>query len=82
MVRILVIDDDDEIRLLVKKILARDGYEVLEASNGTLGLAIVEQKRPDVVITEVLMPEDGRSRNDHQYSVLLPRGKDHRYFWR
>lgn len=82
MVRILVIDDDDEIRLLVKKILARDGYEVLEASNGTLGLAIVEQKRPDVVITEMLMPEDGRSRNDHQHSVLLPRGKDHRYFWR
>jgi CheY-like chemotaxis protein len=55
--RMLVIDDDDEIRLLVKEILARAGYEVFEASNGTLGLAIVEQKRPDVVITDILMPE-------------------------
>lgn len=57
MVKILVIDDDDEIRLMLKEMLARAGHEVFEASSGAIGLEIVENERPDVVITDILMPE-------------------------
>jgi CheY-like chemotaxis protein len=57
MARILVVDDDPQIRLLVRAWLESDRHEVVEAMNGRDGLRIYRETRPDLVITDVFMPE-------------------------
>jgi len=57
MATILVIDDQDSFRKLLRTVLERAGYEVTEASNGRLGLAVYREKPADLVITDILMPE-------------------------
>lgn len=60
MVKILVIDDDDELLEILKKRLVKAGYEVLTASDGCDGVRLYHRKRPDLVITDVVMPvKDG-----------------------
>lgn len=60
MPRILVIDDELLIRSTIVAILHREGFSVEEASDGRAGLALVHKHRPDVVITDIFMPnKDG-----------------------
>jgi DNA-binding response OmpR family regulator len=54
--RVLVIDDDGDIRALVAGLLERAGYEVNEASDGRDGLRAVFSDRPDLVLLDVTMP--------------------------
>jgi CheY-like chemotaxis protein len=60
--RILVADDDEDVRALVADTLRADGYDVLEAADGVELLARLEEAldspehRPDVVLTDVMMP--------------------------
>jgi CheY-like chemotaxis protein len=58
---ILVVEDEPGIRALVRKILRRQGYEVLEAANGQDALALCREqgKRVELLITDVLMPHMG-----------------------
>ena len=56
MARILVIDDDSEIRLLVRHILEKDNHEVTEAIDSEEGIQAFEQNTPDLVITDIFMP--------------------------
>jgi CheY-like chemotaxis protein len=57
---ILVVDDDDFQRMMVRKMLEVDGYEVCEASNGDDGLALFDEKRPALTICDLMMPgKDG-----------------------
>src|SRR4029079_12116481 len=53
--RILVIDDEAEIRRSVRMILEYEGYEVLEASSGPEGVALAERETPHLVIVEIKM---------------------------
>jgi PleD family two-component response regulator len=55
--RVLVADDDRMIRMLVKMLLQRDGYEVLEAQNGHEAIDTALTNRPDLLITDLIMPE-------------------------
>ncbi|MBN2010627.1 response regulator [candidate division KSB1 bacterium] len=57
MSRILVIDDIDEARNTVCKILTRNGFDVVEAYNGKEAIKLVKNNMPDLVITDILMPE-------------------------
>jgi len=57
MARILIIDDEPHILLMVKKMLERAGYEVDLASNGSEGLRLFESTQPELVITDIIMPE-------------------------
>ena len=60
MARILVIDDQDSIRRVVRRALEQDGHEVFDASDGELGMEILESDSFDVVITDIFMPgQDG-----------------------
>jgi two-component system nitrogen regulation response regulator NtrX len=54
--RILVIDDEAEIRKSLRMILEYEGYDVLEASSGAEGLALAERETPDLVFLDVKMP--------------------------
>src|SRR5687768_11829526 len=53
---VLVIDDDPASRQLVARMLTKDGFRVVEASNGEEGLRLARAERPDVITLDVLMP--------------------------
>ena len=55
-VRVLVVDDDPNIRRLIVVALRRDGYSFLEASNGREALDLMRSDRPDVVVLDLMMP--------------------------
>jgi DNA-binding response OmpR family regulator len=54
--KILVIDDEENLRRVVRSILEEDGYEVLEAANGLSGLELYRQHKADLIITDLAMP--------------------------
>ena len=54
--RLLIVDDEPEIRRLLSRNLGRMGYTVQEAGNGEEAVALVSQAAPDVVITDMRMP--------------------------
>ncbi len=57
MARILLIDDEDQIRRMLRRALEMEGHEVLEARNGTQALRLHEATPVELVITDILMPE-------------------------
>jgi len=57
MSRILVIDDDEAIRSLMRRGLERAGHEVVEAPDGAVGTRLFEASPFDLVITDLFMPE-------------------------
>ena len=57
MASILLVEDDDELRSLLKELLTSSGYEVLETSNGTRACEVYQRDRFDLVITDVVMPD-------------------------
>ncbi len=59
MRRVLVVDDEENLRLVVRTFLKRDGYEVEVAASGEEALALVETFGPDVILTDVKMPKMG-----------------------
>jgi DNA-binding response OmpR family regulator len=74
---ILVVDDDSDIRGLLRELLERAGYQVVEASNGRDGLRTLYSASPDLVLLDVSMPElDGwqtleRIRDVSEVPVLM-----------
>ena len=56
MARILVVDDDNTIRLLLRSMLERRGHSVVEAENGAEGLQYYRTAPADLVITDIQMP--------------------------
>ena len=59
MRRVLVVDDEENIRLVLKTLLKRHGYEVETADGGEAALALVDSFGPDVILTDVRMPKMG-----------------------
>jgi CheY-like chemotaxis protein len=53
---ILVIDDDDRVRALLRDILVYGGHQVIEAADGTLGMKYLEEGKFDMVLTDLGMP--------------------------
>ena len=59
MRRVLVVDDEENVRLVVRTFLKREGYDVELATNGEEALGLVESFGPDVILTDVRMPKMG-----------------------
>ncbi|MFO0705288.1 MAG: response regulator [Nitrospira sp.] len=57
MPSVLVVDDEDQIRQLIRETLEQAGYEVQEASDGKQGLERYRAKPADLVIMDILMPD-------------------------
>lgn len=55
--KILVIEDDDQVRSLIKQMLEIEGYAVECASNGKEGIEKYTEKSADLIITDLIMPE-------------------------
>jgi DNA-binding response OmpR family regulator len=53
---VCVIDDDEQVRTTLAEILRRSGYAVLLASDGDMGLDVVERATPQIVVTDIVMP--------------------------
>ncbi len=57
MARILVIDDNDKFRDMLRECLENEGYKVVTASDGKKGLDLYRKEPADLIITDLLMPE-------------------------
>jgi CheY-like chemotaxis protein len=58
---VLLVDDESVIRHLANHVISRIGYDVIVATNGADGLEMARRFRPDIVLTDALMPKmDGR----------------------
>ena len=56
--RVLVVDDDPDVRLFTQTVLEENGYEPIMATNGEEGEEAVKNQSPDLVILDVLMPRE------------------------
>lgn len=57
MARILVVDDNDEVRRMMRQALELHGHDVMDAGNGVEALAQFRRKVTDLVVTDVVMPD-------------------------
>ena len=82
--RVLVVDDDPDIRELLFTALEDEGFEVVPAGNGQEALAVIQSFRPDVIVLDLMMPVmDGwqfarelRARDEDIPIVLLSAARD------
>ena len=82
--RVLVVDDDPDIRELLFTALEDEGFEVVPAANGQEALAVIRTFRPDVIVLDLMMPVmDGwqfaaelRARDEEIPLVLLSAARD------
>src|SRR3954464_3194044 len=56
MARVLVVDDEPDVRWLIRVILERAGHEVLDAEDGLRGIALAMKQRPRVMVLDLLPP--------------------------
>lgn len=59
MSTILVVDDESNMRFLLRLILEGAGYEVAEAPHGSSALELAHESRPDLIVTDLMMPVMG-----------------------
>lgn len=57
MSTVMIIDDDAAVRAALRRSLEHEGYRVLEATEGKEALAMLETERPNLVLTDIYMPE-------------------------
>jgi len=57
MTRILVIDDEESVRTVLRQMLEKEGYEIEVAEDGAVGLKLLHEHLPDLIITDLFMPE-------------------------
>lgn len=78
---IMVVDDDEEIRKIVSRTLTLEGFDVATANDGISALALMEERKPDLVVLDIVMPGlDGFQVLDHMRKtsdvpVLILTGK-------
>ena len=57
MIKILIVEDEEKLARFVELELKHEGYEVIKATNGRIGLEIAEQGKVDLVLLDVMLPE-------------------------
>jgi len=66
MKKVLIVDDDVDIRKVVSKLVEKSGYEAIEAKNGVEGMGKVREDKPDLIILDMLMPKESGIRMYHE----------------
>jgi len=54
--RILLVEDQDDNRRIMRDLLSASGYELIEATDGEAGLALAERERPDLILMDIQLP--------------------------
>lgn len=57
MQKILIIDDDEDVRSMLKMTLEMEGYNVLTANDGNMGTKLYRENPADLIVTDIIMPE-------------------------
>jgi CheY-like chemotaxis protein len=72
--RVLVVDDEESLRVLVSDLLESEGFEVRTAYDGDDGLRVLQEWRPDVILLDLLMPgiDTQTFRRDQQAVANVP----------
>jgi len=69
LARVIIIDDEEDIRIVLKEVFVRAGFEVEVASDGNDGLNLLRDKGADLVITDIIMP--GRDGVQTVYDIRM-----------
>jgi len=72
MSKVLLVDDDEMVLYALSRALKQAGHEVLEAINGLKVLDIVSKEHPDVLVTDLIMPEQEGITTIAQVNALYP----------
>ena len=72
MTRILLVDDDESFRPMIASALERFGFDVVSAVNGREALKLFQEQRPDLVITDLIMPEKEGLETIRDLRLLAP----------
>jgi CheY-like chemotaxis protein len=75
MTKILIIDDNDAVRSTMSRILTLAGYETVLAADGNEGLARMRAEAPDLIITDIIMPEKEGIETIRQVLAERPKAK-------
>jgi len=75
MSRLILVEDDPQVRGMLSETLQQEGYEVVEAANGKEAVAIYRQKPADLVITDIIMPEQDGVETIHALRREFPEVK-------
>lgn len=57
MIKILIVEDEEKIARFIELELEHEGYEVIKASNGRIGLQIAEEGKADLILLDIMLPE-------------------------
>lgn len=69
MTRVIIIDDEADIRTVLKEVLVRAGFEVDAVSNGSDGLDLLREKGADLIVTDIIMP--GKNGVETVYDIRM-----------
>lgn len=72
MKKVLIVDDDVDIRKVVSKLIEKSGYQAMEAKNGVEGMGKVREDKPDLIILDMLMPKESGIRMYHELKTEGP----------
>jgi len=72
MKKVLLVDDEVDVRKFVSKLVERAGYEVIEAKNGVEGMGKVREDKPDLIILDILMPKQSGIRMYRELKTTEP----------
>ena len=75
MTKVIIIDDEEDIRIGLRETFARAGFEVEVASNGKEGMNLLRQHGADLVITDIIMPGSDGVETAHQIRKEFPETK-------
>ena len=75
MTRVMIIDDEEDIRIVLKEIFTRAGFDAVVASDGNEGLNMLREQAADLVITDVIMPGSDGVETAYDIRMEFPKTK-------
>lgn len=75
MTRVMIIDDEEDIRIVLKEVFTRAGFDVVVASDGNEGLNLLREQPADLVITDIIMPGSDGVETAYDIRMEFPKTK-------
>jgi len=75
MTRVMIIDDEEDIRIVLKEVFTRAGFDVVVASDGNEGLNMLREQPADLVITDIIMPGSDGVETAYDIRMEFPKTK-------